>query len=118
MTMAAGDIINSGSYGVQAINLATLVPVPAAIERERDLVRHYPRRLSSLTGSRTNQGVSAGYYPNNGTSDTSVNGTVSIDNFANVTSDNGWGVSAYNYGNGSVSLRRGRNVRFRHAIRA
>ena len=51
------------------------------------------------------QGVSAGYYPGDaGASNTNVNGTVSIDNFANVTAAAGWGIDAYNWGNGSVTL--------------
>src|SRR6185312_2043006 len=51
------------------------------------------------------QGLSAGYYPGNaGVSNTNVNGTVSIDNFANITAAAGWGIDAYNYGNGSVTV--------------
>ena len=102
--MAAGDIINSGSYGVQAINLATVVPIPAASSVSVTSYGTIHAGFHLSPGAGPNQGVSAGYYPNNGTSDTAVNGTVSIDNFANVTSDNGRGVSAYNYGNGSVSI--------------
>ena len=104
VTTAAADIITSGSYGIQAINLATVVPVAAAssVSVTAQGTIHAGFHLSPGAGQ--NQGISAGYYPNNGTSDTSVNGTVSIDNFANVTSDNGWGVNAYNWGNGSVTL--------------
>ena len=104
VTTAAGDIINSGSYGIQAINLATLVPVAAASSVNVTARGTIHAGFHLSPGAGQNQGVSAGYYPNNGTSDTSVNGTVSIDNFANVTSDNGWGVNAYNWGNGSVTL--------------
>ena len=51
------------------------------------------------------QGVSSGYFPGNaGNSNTNVNGTVTLDNFANVTAAAGWALDAYNYGNGSVTL--------------
>jgi hypothetical protein len=104
VTTAAGDIITAGSYGIQAINLATAIPVAAAssVNVTAYGIIHAGFHLSPGAGK--NQGISAGYYPNNGVSDTSVNGTVSIDNFANVTSDNGWGIDTYNWGNGSVTL--------------
>ena len=104
VTTAAGDIITSGSYGIQAINLATAVPLGAtsSVSVTAQGTIHAGFHLSPGAGQ--NQGISAGYFPNNGTSDINVNGTVSIDNFANVTSDNGWGVNAYNWGNGSVTL--------------
>ncbi len=104
VTTAVGDIITSGSYGIQAINLATVVPLGAtsSVSVTAQGTIHAGFHLSPGAGQ--NQGVSAGYFPNNGTSDINVNGTVSIDNFAKVTSDNGWGVNAYNWGNGSVTL--------------
>ena len=104
VTTAAGDIITSGSYGIQAINLATSIPVAAASSVSVTAFGTIHAGFHLSPGAGQNQGVSAGYWPNNGTSDTAVNGTVSIDNFANVTSDNGWGVNAYNWGNGSVTL--------------
>jgi large repetitive protein len=104
VTTATGDIITSGSYGIQAINLATSIPVAAASSVSVTAFGTIHAGFHLSPGAGPNQGISAGYYPNNGTSDTSVNGTVSIDNFANVTSDNGWGISAYDWGNGSVTL--------------
>ena len=51
------------------------------------------------------QGISAGYFPGNvGASNTNVNGSVVVDNFANITAAAGWGINAYNFGNGSVQL--------------
>ena len=51
------------------------------------------------------QGVSSGYFPGNaGNSNTNVNGTVTLDNFANVTAAAGWALDAYNYGIGNVTL--------------
>ena len=59
----------------------------------------------SYAGRRQPQAISAGYFPgNSGASNTNVNGTVSVDNFANIIADAGTGVNAYNYGNGSVTL--------------
>src|SRR5205807_7825686 len=51
------------------------------------------------------QGISAGYLPGNiqATND-NVNGTVSVDNSANITAAAGWGINAYNFGDGSITI--------------
>src|SRR5262249_26624537 len=38
------------------------------------------------------------------TSNNAINGTVSIDNFANVTAAAGWAINAFNWGNGLVTV--------------
>ena len=104
VTMEAGATVNSGSIGVQAINQATAIAVAAAstVSVTSRGVIHSGAHLTP--GGSQPQGVSAGYYSNGGVSDTNVNGTVVIDNFANVTADAGTGVNAYNWGNGAVTL--------------
>ena len=56
-------------------------------------------------GASQPQEISAGYLPGNtlAANDT-VNGTVFVDNFANVTAAAGWGIDAYNFGDGSITL--------------
>ncbi len=105
VTTAAGDVIDSGASGVAAVNQATAIPVGAAssVSVTANGTIHSGTHLNP-SGSQP-QGISAGYFPGGlGTSNTNVNGTVLIDNFANVTADAGWGIDAYNYGNGNVTL--------------
>ncbi|WP_456765740.1 Ig-like domain-containing protein [Bradyrhizobium sp. USDA 3650] len=103
ITMEAGAIVTSGSIGVQAINQATAIGVAAA-STVSITARGTIHSGTHLTpGGSQPQGVSAGYY-SNGVSNTTVNGIVSVDNFANVTADAGTGVNAYNWGNGAVTL--------------
>ena len=104
ITMEAGAVINSGSYGIQAVDLATAVAAAAGstVTVTAHGTIHSGTHLS--TGGAQPKGISAGYFPNGGVSDTNVNGTVFVDNFANVTADGGVGVNAYNFGNGNVTL--------------
>ena len=102
---AAGVIINAGSSAIQAINLASAIDVSAAssVSVTANGTIHTGLHLTP-SGSQP-QAISAGYFPGNvGASNTNVNGTVSIDNFADVTADAGTGINAFNYGNGNVTL--------------
>ena len=51
-------------------------------------------------------GISAGFLggPNAATSNLAVNGTVIVNNAANVTADAGIGINAYNFGNGDITV--------------
>ena len=99
----AGITIKSGTSGIQALNNATAVPVGTSTVSVT--ARGTINSGTHLTpGGSQPQGVSAGYFASNGVSNTNVNGTVILDNFANVTAAAGWGLDAYNYGNGSVTL--------------
>jgi len=101
----AGAAINSGSSAIQAINLATAIPVGAQSTVSVIAAGTIHSGYHLTPGGAQPQAIAAGYFPGNtGASNTNVNGTVSIDNFANVVADAGTGVNAYNYGNGSVTL--------------
>ena len=104
VTTAAGDSITSGASGINAMNLATAtVGAGSSVSVTAHGTIHSGVHLTQ-SGSQP-QGISAGYYPGNaGVSNTNVNGTVFVDNFANVTADAGWGINAFNWGNGSVTL--------------
>ena len=104
VTTAAGATVNGGSYGIQAINLASVVALSAQSSVSVINNATITGGFHLSPGAGVNQGISAGYFSNNGVSDTSVFGTVSVDNFGNVTSANGYGINAYNWGNGNVTL--------------
>ncbi len=104
VSTVAGDIINSGSSGIQAGNFATAIPVSAASSVS---VTAYGTINSGtyLNGTGQPPGINAGYNPgSSGISNTNVNGTIIVDNFANVSAAAGTGIGATNYGNGSVTV--------------
>src|SRR6185312_15272395 len=106
VSTAAGDIIDSGASGLVAVNLATAIGSGAnsTVSVTAAGTINSGAHLNAISGSQP-QGISAGYYPGDaGASNTNVNGTVKVDNFANVTPAAGWGIHASNWGNGSVTL--------------
>jgi hypothetical protein len=104
VSSVASDVIDSGSSGLSGVNLAT--SIAAGLSTVSVTARGAINSGFNLTPSGSQpQGVSSGYFPGNaGSSNTNVNGTVILDNFANVTAAAGWGLDAYNYGNGSAIL--------------
>jgi hypothetical protein len=92
ISTAAGDVINSGSSGLQAINMATSIP-GAALSTASVTAHGTINSGTNLTpGGSQPQGISAGYLPGNTqATDDNVNGSVTVDNFANVTAAAGWG---------------------------
>jgi hypothetical protein len=104
VSSVASDIINSGSSGLAGVNLAS--SIAAGLSTVSVTARGTINSGFHLTPSGSQpQGVSSGYFPGNaGNSNINVNGTVILDNFADVTAAAGWGLDAYNYGNGSVTL--------------
>jgi hypothetical protein len=104
ISTVAGDIIDSGASGLQAGNFATTIPVGAASSVS---VTAYGTINSGteLNGTGQPSGINAFYNPgSNGTSNTNVNGTVVVDNFANVSAAAGTGIGATNNGNGNVTV--------------
>ena len=92
ISTVAGDIINSGSSGIQAINLATTIA--SGISTVSVTAQGTINSGTHLTpGGAQPQGISAGYFGSNGVANTSINGTVNVDNFANVTAAAGWGLT-------------------------
>ena len=102
--LTPGSNITSGSSGISAVNLATAtVGTGSSVSVTANGTIHSGTHITP--GGNQPQGVSAGYFPGNvGASNINVSGTVLLDNFANVTADAGWGLDAFNYGNGSVTL--------------
>ncbi|MGY8630971.1 Ig-like domain-containing protein [Bradyrhizobium sp. 14AA] len=101
---SAGTNIVSGSHGITAINQATAIDSSAASSVSVTSAGTITSGKHLSAGGSQPQGISAGYYGSNGTSNTNISGTVTLDNSANVTALAGWGLLAYNWGNGSVTL--------------
>jgi hypothetical protein len=105
ITTSPGDTINSGSAAVSAVNNATAI---ASSLGSSINVTSYGTINSGtfLTPSGSQpQGVNAGYFGASGVVDLNINGTVFIDNFANVTAAAGTGVNAFNYGSGPLTIK-------------
>ena len=105
VTTSSGDVINSGSSGINASNQSTsiaanqgaMVTVSAAGSIHSGTINNNSGALPS--------GITAGFL--GGTSTTpnlNVNGTVIVNNAANITADAGYGINAYNYGNGDITV--------------
>ena len=103
ITTADNTNILSGSHGILAINQAT------AISALNSTVNVTAR--GSITtgvhlsgGGAQSAGISAGYWSTAGAANTNVNGTVLVDNYADVTSRAAYGIVAYNVGYGDITV--------------
>ncbi|MGA2893337.1 MAG: hypothetical protein ABSE22_10730 [Xanthobacteraceae bacterium] len=102
VTTVTNDTVNSGSSGILAVNNATAVPASA------DSMITVTANGSIDSGSNLNSaglapaGIQAGY--GTGSADLNVTGTVLVNNNANIIATAGWGIDAFNYGNGNVTL--------------
>ena len=104
ITTLSGDLITSGASGISAVNSATAIANTAG--SSISVIAH--GTINSGTnlnpsGSQP-QGIIAVYYGANGSINNAINGTVSIDNFANVVAAAGYGVEGFNIGNGLVTV--------------
>ena len=104
-----GTVINSGGEGVGATNRNTNVPLiaNASVTATINGTINFGSVLNP-SGSPA-KGIDVGFYAG-GSGNPNVNGTVVVNNFANVTEtagNQGYAVSAYNYGDGSVTLNEG-----------
>ncbi|WP_244659429.1 FecR domain-containing protein [Bradyrhizobium guangdongense] len=106
VTTEAGSVVTSGSSGIVAVNRATSI---GASEDSRIIVNAYGTINSgsslNLSGN-TPAGIQAGYTgATNGSSvNADVNGSVVVNNHASITAAAGYGIHAYNYGNGDVTV--------------
>ena len=113
ITTAAGDLISglsgtTGSSGIDALNEATSIPTSA---NSSIVVTAYGTINSGTAPTGAGNppaGISAGYF--GGTTAPAnpplagLNGTVVVNNFANITAAAGDGIRAYNYGNGNITV--------------
>ncbi|WP_349631406.1 FecR domain-containing protein [Bradyrhizobium sp. BR 10289] len=106
ITTEAGSVISSGSSGVVAVNRAISLGEAAGSTITVNAYGTINSGSSSNLGGNPPAGIEAGYTgATTGTNaNTGVNGTVIVNNHANITAAAGHGINAYNYGNGDVTV--------------
>ncbi|MDN4983836.1 Ig-like domain-containing protein [Bradyrhizobium sp. WYCCWR 13022] len=104
VTTTASSSITSGSHGILAINQATsiLQTLGSTVTVIADGTINSGVHLSA--GGASPAGISAGYYGSNGTSNPNINGSVLVDNAANITARAGYGIIAFNLGYGNIAV--------------
>lgn len=106
VTTLAGSVVTSGSSGIVAVNRAT------SIDGASDSTITVTTYGTINSGSSPNQsgnapaGIQTGYTgaTNGSSANTGVNGSVVVNNHADITAAAGYGIHAYNYGNGDVTV--------------
>ena len=103
VTMSTGDSVTSGSDGIAAFDDAPTIPADAT---STILVTAYGTINSGSIpiNGLPPAGIAAGYNPEGLNADRNVTGTVTINNSANITAAAGWGIDAFNFGNGNVTV--------------
>ena len=103
VTTSTGDVIYASSAAIAAENLATSIPDGA---ESAITVTAYGTIYSGPNDTpygNAPAGILAGYNSSDA-AETGVNGTVTVDNFANIYALAGDGISAFNFGNGNVTV--------------
>ncbi|HKU09160.1 MAG TPA: Ig-like domain-containing protein [Bradyrhizobium sp.] len=104
VTTTSGSNITSGSHGILAINQANAVGAAAGSTVTVTAGGTINAGVHLTPGGASPAGISAGYYGPSGFPNTSINGTVLVDNYANITSRGQWGIIAFNVGYGNVTV--------------
>ena len=105
VTTSSGDLISSGSTGIDTVNEATAIPAGSGSEITVNAAGTINSGTILTNSSSSPGGISAGYLGGTtATANTSVNGNVIVNNDANITASAGWGIEAYNQGNGNVTV--------------
>lgn len=108
VTMASGDSITSGSSGIVAVNYATAIAssVGSTISVEAHGIIH--SGSSSNNDGTIPGGIIAGYKPGgSGVFSTAVNGDVTVTSDATIIADAGYGIEAFTWGAGDVTVTTG-----------
>ncbi len=104
ITTSSGDSITSGASGISAINNATAIASSAGSSVSVVAYGTINSGTNLNPSGSQPQAIGAGYYGANGVANFAINGSVSVDSFANIAAAAGWGIDAFNYGNGPVNL--------------
>ncbi|MBK3661140.1 VCBS domain-containing protein [Bradyrhizobium diazoefficiens] len=109
VTTKAGSIVTSGSSGIVAANRATSVDASDASTITVNAYGTINSGSSLNQSGNTPGGIQAGYNgaTTGSVANAAVNGSVTINNYANVTAAGGFGLHAYNYGVGDVTVSDG-----------
>jgi hypothetical protein len=103
-TVGSSSSITSGSHGILAINQATAI-ASAAVSTVRVTTNGTINSGVHLsTGGAQPAGISAGYFGSNGASNPNINGSVFVDNAANISARAGYGIIAFHVGYGNLSV--------------
>ncbi len=104
ITTSAGDTINSASAGINVLNQDATIP---ASDLSSITVTAYGTITSGSTlenGGYAPAGIAAGYAGSNSTPDLNIFGNITVNDGANITASAGYGIKAYNYGNGNITV--------------
>ncbi|WP_354063685.1 VCBS domain-containing protein [Bradyrhizobium sp. RT6a] len=106
VTTKVGSVVTSGSSGIVAVNRSNVLGAASASTITVNAYGTINSGSSLNLGGNPPGGIEAGYTgATNGTNaNTAVNGTVVVNNHANITALAGHGINAYNYGNGDVTV--------------
>lgn len=107
ITIASGDVINAGGVGIDVSNQAASIALAAASVITISAAGSINSGAILNSSGSQPAGIQAGYLGGTGGTgvpNTGVNGTVIVNNAANITAAAGWGIDAYNYGNGDVTV--------------
>nr|WP_249157869.1 FecR domain-containing protein [Bradyrhizobium sp. KB893862 SZCCT0404] len=109
VTTEAGSVVTSGSSGVVAVNRAEVL---ALGDQSSITVTNYGTVNSGTNlnqGGNAPAGLEAGYLGSSTDSaaNTNVYGDVIVNNYGNVTAAGGYGIHAYSFGNGDVTVNDG-----------
>lgn len=110
VTLAKGDSITSGSSGIVAVNFATAIAdgIDSTISVEAHGTIHSGVTLNN--DGTTPGGIIAGYKPGGtGAFSNAVNGDVIVDSDAKITADAGYGIEAFTWGVGDITVTTGQN---------
>ena len=105
VSTASGDTITSGSSGIVAVNEATSISGEASstISVTANGIIH--SGSSPNNNGSTPAGIDAGYFPDaTGNPNGHVAGNVIVQSSAAITADAGYGIDAYNFGTGNVTV--------------
>jgi VCBS repeat-containing protein len=110
VTLAKGDNITSGSSGIVAVNYATAIAT--GLDSTITVEAHgsiHSGATSNGDGS-TPGAIIAGYKPGgNGSFSNAVNGDVIVESDAHITADAGYGIEAFTWGAGDITVTAGQN---------
>jgi hypothetical protein len=105
ISTSTGDVIMSASTGVNAVSEATAIPTTDDSTINVTAYGTIDSGSTLNTAGTEPGGILAGYFPGGAAStDTNVNGSVTVNNFANIAATAGLGIQAYNWGNGDVTV--------------
>ncbi|MHC2624545.1 hypothetical protein ACVIW2_006577 [Bradyrhizobium huanghuaihaiense] len=106
VTTEAGSVLTSGSSGIVAVNRATSIDAAAGSTITVNAYGTINSGSSPNLSGNAPAGIQTGYTgaTNGASATTAVNGSVVVNNHANITAAAGYGIHAYNYGNGDVTV--------------